>query len=63
MKSTFLFLMSVLIVSSAFAQEVEEKSYASATHWSDETKIGLAIVWGIICMFFAVRTFRNKPEA
>jgi len=54
-----LFFFSLVTI----AQEVEEYEPVSRKGWSDDTKIVLMIVFAVLCVILAIRTFRNKPEA
>ncbi len=63
MKKLLSFLSLFFFSLVTIAQEVEEYETVNRQGWSDDTKFVLMIVFAVLCVILAIRTFRNKPEA
>jgi hypothetical protein len=64
---SFLFLVLgqfVLLASEGASSASDTTGYTSSSEvWSSETKTVLLVVFAVLCLWLAARTFRNKPEA
>ena len=65
MKKLFSLMLFFLMTLAALAQEGAQplETGRADTGWSLQVKIYLLIAMSVLTIFFAVRTFRNKPEA
>ena len=65
MKKLFSLILFFLITLVVFAQEGAQavETGRADSGWSLEVKIYLMVAMSALTIFFAVRTFRNKPEA
>ena len=61
----FLTLAQLTLLASEGASDAADTTgYDSGSEvWSSETKTVLLIIFAVLCIWLAGRTFRNKPEA